>query len=137
MSSSTFFKSRISSQPFSSDSVEEKQELLEEAELYKEKLEKQWDGIKSEAGQYGKQALVIGGVVTATYLLMNAVLPKNKKEKKPLTEEAVKRNVRKKSGFPVKGAIQSLVWTVAVGWAQDKLKKYIADDGEPDENNKY
>lgn len=137
MSSSTYFKSKISSQPFSSDSVEEKQELMEEAEQYKEKLEKQWKGIKSEAGQYGKQALIIGGVVTTSYLLMRAVLPKNKKEKSLKEDEKVKIVAPKKSSYPVKGAIQSLVWTLAVGWAQQKLKKYIADDGEPDENSKY
>lgn len=126
------------SKPFSSDTVEEKEDLLREAGLYKDKLESQWAGLKDEATEYGKQALIITGVVTASYLLTNALFLKKKKSKtakeeieKPVVKEEV---YKKKSSFAIGDAVQSLAWTLAVGWARKKLQNYIADDHKPDEN---
>ena len=67
--------------PFSSDTDRDKQELQLDAEVYREKLETQWHGLKTDATAYGKQALVIGGVVATTFVVMNALLPKTKKDK--------------------------------------------------------
>jgi hypothetical protein len=63
--------------------------LLLDADLYKDKLELQWSDLKKDATQYGKQALVIGGVVATTFLVMNAVLPKTKKNKEKLVEPII------------------------------------------------
>jgi len=127
------------SKPFSSDTDQEKQNLLLEADLYKDKLELQWDDLKQDATQYGKQALIIGGVITTTYLVMRAVLPtpKEKVEIKPKEKQSLKKPiaVKKKSNFAVVDAVQSLAWTLALGWARQKLKNYIADDQKPDENS--
>lgn len=127
------------SKPFSSDTDQEKQGLMQEADLYRDKLELQWDDLKKDASQYGKQALIIGGVVTTTYLVMRAVLPKPKEklEIKPKEKQNFKESiaVKKKSNFAVMDAVQSLAWTLAVGWARQKLKNYIADDQKPDENS--
>jgi len=127
------------SKPFSSDTDQEKQGLMQEADLYRDKLELQWDDLKKDASQYGKQALIIGGVITTTYLVMKAVLPAPKekveiklKEKQNFKEPVA---VKKKSNFAVMDAVQSLAWTLAVGWARQKLKNYIADDQKPDENS--
>jgi len=125
------------SKPFSSDTDQDKQGLLREADLYKNKLEDQWDGLKSDATQYGKQALIIGGVVATTFLILNALLPTPKEKVKVKPEEKLnykKTVVNKKSKFAVGDAVQSLAWTLAVGWARQKLKNYIADDQKPDEN---
>lgn len=126
------------SKPFSSDTVEEKEDLLREADLYKDKLESQWAGLKYDASRYGKQTLIIAGVVTAGYLLTNVLFLKKKKSKAVKTETekpVVKEEVyKKKSSFAIGDAVQSLAWTLAVGWARKKLQNYIADDYKPDEN---
>ncbi|MHA4736776.1 hypothetical protein [Dyadobacter sp. MSC1_007] len=118
--------------PFSSDTDKEKEELLQDADLYRDKLEGQWEGLKSEATQYGKQALVIGGVMATTFLVMNALLPKVKKKKEIVwepEEPVIKTKVTKvKTQSAVGQAVQSLAWTLAVGWARQKLKHLIEDE---------
>lgn len=118
--------------PFSSDTDLDKRDLQLDAELYKDKLELQWSDLKSDASTYGKQALIIGGVIATTYVVMNAVLPDYKKDKKVVDEEPVirveKKSSKKKAQFALGQAVQSLAWTLAVGWARQKLKHLIADD---------
>ena len=82
MSSSPIDSSVKLSKPFSSNTDAEKEDLLKEADLYRDKLEVQWDDLKKDATDYGKQALIIGGVVASTYLLLEAVLPKEKSKEK-------------------------------------------------------
>ncbi|CAG5071487.1 hypothetical protein DYBT9623_03487 [Dyadobacter sp. CECT 9623] len=128
--------------PFSSDTDRDKQDLLLDADIYRDKLENQWTDLKTDATAYGKQALIIGGVVATTFVVMNAFLPKTKKDKQ--REEAKKRQeeaeenqlhlvtnkkldkVKKES--QVAAAVQSLAWTLAVGWARKKLKHLIEDE---------
>lgn len=117
--------------PFSSDTDKEKEGLLQDADLYRDKLETQWSGLKKEATEYGKQALVIGGVMVTTFVVMNALLPKGKKKKEILVEpvEPVEKKVTKiKTQSAVGQAVQSLAWTLAVGWARQKLKHFIEDE---------
>lgn len=127
------------SKPFSSDTNEVKEDLHKEADLYLHKLEEQWEGVKSEAKDHGKNALVIGGVLTGTYLLMNALLPEPKekivqKKQAPEPEQIKTVAAKHKSGFAVGDAVQSLAWTFVVGWARNALKNYIADDIKLNEN---
>lgn len=141
MSSSPIDSTVKLSKPFSSDTETEKEDLLKEADLYRDRLESQWDNLKQDASGYGKQALIIGGVVVTTYLLLEAILPDAKKKEKIEIAEPVrpvlKQTVpKRKSKFAVGEAVQSLVWTLAVGWARKKLQNYIADDHESDEDNK-
>ncbi|GGM74685.1 hypothetical protein GCM10010967_02720 [Dyadobacter beijingensis] len=129
MSSSTDSSVKIT-KPFSSDTDKDKEGLLQDADLYREKLETQWSGLKQEATEYGKQALVIGGVVATTFVVMNALLPKGKK-KEILVEpvKPVEKKVTKiKTQSAVGQAVQSLAWTLAVGWARQKLKHFIEDE---------
>ncbi|WAC11547.1 hypothetical protein [Dyadobacter pollutisoli] len=115
--------------PFSSDTDQDKKELLQDADLYRDKLESQWSDLKKDATEYGKQALVIGGVVATTFLVMNAVLPKNKKKsEEPIIPTQKGKISKKKTQFAVGQAVQSLAWTLAVGWARQKLKHFIADE---------
>jgi hypothetical protein len=123
--------------PFSSDTDKDKKDLLLDADLYKDKLELQWSGLKNDASTYGKQALIIGGVVATTFIVLNAVLPKSKKEKRAEEEaEAYKAQAKaykaieakKEKKFAVGSAVQSLAWTLAVSWARQKLKHLVADD---------
>lgn len=128
------------SKPFSSDTEEDMQVLMHDASVYRDKLEGQWDDLKTDAKQYGKHALVIGGVVTTTFLLLNAFLPDPKKKAKPLKlveSEPEEKEVKLKSQSQntVVSAVQSLAWTLAVGWARQKLKNYIADDRNSNDNS--
>ncbi|MCF0072158.1 hypothetical protein LZD49_16880 [Dyadobacter sp. CY261] len=131
MSSSTDSSVKIT-KPFSSDTDKDKEGLVQDADLYREKLETQWSGLKKEATTYGKQALVIGGVVATTFVVMNALLPKGKKKKEILVEPVVpvdKVKISKiKTQSAVGQAVQSLAWTLAVGWARQKLKHFIEDE---------
>ena len=141
MSSSPIDSNVNLTKPFSSDTEAEKEDLLKEADLYRIKLESQWDDLKHDASGFGKQALIIGGVVATTYILLEAVLPKAKEDEKRLIAESgrpvLTRTVpKRKSRFAVGEAVQSLVWTLAVGWARKKLQNIIADDHESDENKK-
>lgn len=119
--------------PFSSDTDKDKEGLLQDADLYRDKLEVQWDGLKKEATAYGKQALVIGGVLATTFVVMNALLPKDRKKKKEIliepAEPVQKVKVSKvKKQSAVGHAVQSLAWTLAVGWARQKLKHIMEDE---------
>jgi len=141
MSSSPIDSNVNLTKPFSSDTESEKEDLLREADLYRFKLESQWDDLKHDASGYGKQALIIGGVVVTTYILLEAILPNEKKKDEMVYAEpgrlAIRQGVPKnKSKFAVGQAVQSLVWTLAVGWARKKLQDIIAVDHESDENNK-
>ncbi|WP_229253656.1 hypothetical protein [Dyadobacter sp. NIV53] len=69
------------SKPFSSDTDEEKQILMQDANLYRDKLEHQWGDLKNDATQYAKQAAIISGVVVTTFVILNAVLPDYKKRR--------------------------------------------------------
>lgn len=128
------------SKPFSSDTDEDMQLLLHDAHVYREKLEGQWDDLKTDAKEYGKQALVIGGVVTATFLVMNALLPTPEKKPKAVKKverepEEIKVKYKSQNQNTVISAVQSLAWTLAIGWARQKLKNYIADDRNSNENS--
>jgi hypothetical protein len=118
--------------PFSSDTDQDKKELLLDVDIYKDKLELQWSDLKKDATEYVKQALVIGGVLVTTFLVMNAILPKSKKEKEKSLEPIIpvqkSKISKKKTQFAVGQAVQSLAWTLAVGWARQKLKHLIADE---------
>ncbi len=141
MSASTEFNTKVSSKPFSSNTAIEKEDLRLEVDLYKEKLEDQWEGLKSNASDYGKQALVIGGIVATTYVVMNAILPKEKKKVKLATEKidntSSKNQFLKKGSQDVFKAVQSIGWTLAVGWARKMLMNYIADDQKKNEKREF
>lgn len=130
MSSSTDSSVKIT-KPFSSDTDKDKEGLLQDADLYRDKLEVQWNGLKQEATEYGKQALVIGGVLATTFVVMNALLPKDKKKKEvyvnPVEPDKIKVS-KIKTQSAVGQAVQSLAWTLAVGWARQKLKHFIEDE---------
>lgn len=124
------------SRPFSSDTNEEMQLLMHDANVYREKLEGQWDGLKMEAQEFGKNALIIGGVVTTTFLVLNVLLPDTGEGERitKLTETGPEIKKKKhKSQHTVLSAVQSLAWTLAMGWARNKLKSYIADDRKTNE----
>jgi hypothetical protein len=116
------------SQPFSTDTQSEQEELKNLVEIYRQRLENQWADLKENAAQYGKQALVIGGVLLTAYLLLEALLPKNDEKEEVKEEELKVIKPKKEAGFSIGGAIQGLAWTLAANWAQQKLIHYMQED---------
>ncbi len=115
------------SPPFASSTEEEKEVLSERLNLYKDKLDDQWSGIKNDLSEYGKRAAIIGGVVLGVYGLLNLVLPDADDEE--LHSAVDVSPVRKAGiGIPLAGAIQSILWTVAMSWAKEKVKDFVVAD---------
>ena len=123
--------------PFSSDTPREKEQMKETVESYRQQMDAQWQELKGDATHYGKQALVIGGVVAGVYLLMDALLPaEDGTEEQPLTPAPVKPDVpRPKStddGLSVGTALRGLAWTFAVGWARKQLTHFVEAEKKTD-----
>ncbi len=117
------------SPPFTSSTEEEKDVLSERLNLYKDRLDDQWSGIKSDLSEYGKRAAVIGGVVLGVYGLLNLILPDADDEEEPRRSPADAGPVKKAGiGIPLAGAIQSILWTVAMNWAKEKVKDFVVAD---------
>jgi hypothetical protein len=122
------------SQPFSTDTLSEEAELKNKVAEYRERLEMQWDDLKTNAVSYGKQALIIGGVLLTAYILLEKLLPDEDKEEGEDVVDAEYTVVKteRESGFSVGSAIQSLAWTLAANWAKEKLYTYMQEDRETD-----
>ena len=116
------------SPPFTSSTEEEKDVLHERLNLYKDKLDGQWSGIKHDLSEYGKHAALIGGAVLGVYGLLNLILPEAEEDE--IERMAADMTTPKKAGIgvPLAGAIQSILWTVAMDWAKGKVMDFIVAD---------
>ncbi|MFA7473440.1 MAG: hypothetical protein WCY86_11095 [Spirosomataceae bacterium] len=112
------------SSPFSSNTEEEKVILNERLNLYKEKLDDQWEDVKSNLFEHGKRAAVIGGVILGVYGLFNLLVPKEEEDR----EEVKTKKSVKNSGLSLSGALQSILWAAAMGWAKQKVVDYVVAD---------
>ena len=118
------------SAPFTSSTEEEQEVLNERLNLYKDKLDDQWSGIKHDLSEYGKRAAVIGGVVLGVYGLLNLILPEADDEESHRTTDVAP--VRKAGlGVPLAGAVQSILWTMAMSWAKEKVRDFVVADKSP------
>jgi hypothetical protein len=123
--------------PFSSDTPREKEQMQETVEGYRQQMDAQWQELKGDATHYGKQALIIGGVVAGVYLLMDALLPaEDSTEEEPQASAPVPPEVsRPKStdeGLSVGKALRGLAWTFAVGWARKQLTHFVEAEKKTD-----
>lgn len=120
------------SSPFSSKTEEEKEILNQRLNLYKDKLDDQWTDIKSDLAGHGKRAAVIGGVVLGVYGLLNLILPEADEDIAEAEERkehpAPSKSRTAQSGLSLSGALQSLLWTVAMSWAKEKVKDFVTAD---------
>ena len=119
--------------PFSSNTEEEKEVLSQRLNLYKDKLDDQWSEIKKDVAVHGTRAAIIGGVILGVYGLVNALLPEADEDEHELAQQASPQPTRQaKAGLPISGAIQSLLWTVAMSWAKQKVKDFVVADKSVD-----
>ncbi len=116
------------STPFTSRTEEEKDVLNERLNLYKDKLDDQLSGIKSDLSEYGKRAAIIGGVILGVYGLLNLILPEADDEEPLRSAEEIAPAKKAGIGVPLAGAIQSILWTVAMSWAKEKVKDFVVAD---------
>lgn len=125
--------------PFSSNTEEEKEALNQRLNLYKDKLDDQWTELRSDFAEHGKRAAIIGGVVLGVYGLMNLILPKADDEEESEQLQAAARPSRpvkeKQAGLSLSGAVQSLLWTVAMSWAKEKVKDFVVADKSANTNS--
>lgn len=119
--------------PFSSDTLRQKEVLQESVDNYRQKMDAQWQELQTNARHYGKQALVIGGVLAGVYLIMNALLSTDTEEEQAEEEEVpepvkiVSPEQESSSGkLAVGKALKGLAWSLAIGWARQKLFHFIS-----------
>ena len=121
-------------EPFG-DTNGRKAELEEVSEGYRKLLEEKMDDLKIDATRVGKQALVIGGVITAAYLLLEALLPDEEPEVKTIPHHdtpIIIQQPKEKSSWLVKAATSyALTW--ALGVAQQKLMDFLATQQQTNE----
>ena len=126
--------------PFASNTEDEKEELSQKLEMYKEKLSSQWTDMKDDAISTGKNAAVIGGVVIGVYALMETILPKATDDKKKVTLPTPKKiksvaatpSKNKQAGLDIAGAVQGILWAAAMAWAKKKVTEFVVAERKSD-----
>ncbi|AXE19813.1 hypothetical protein DR864_19730 [Runella rosea] len=103
-------------------------ELQTASEGYRRLLEEKIEDLKVDAVEIGKQALVIGGVIVAVYLLVDALLPEDEAEIKTKSGSNVSGSSERhteKTSWVVK-TVTSYATTWLLGLARQKLMDFLA-----------
>ena len=112
------------SQPFG-ETAARKDELRQTADSYKQALDEKIIDLKDDASRIGKQALVIGGVIAAVYLLLELVLPDDEDEPNNVPKSPVVVERNNESSWLGK-AVQSMAMTAILALAKQKLEEFLA-----------
>lgn len=112
--------------------MSKREELQKKNGAFKEALQNQLDNLKGDAQKMGKSALLIGGSLVATYLLVDALTAKTKKKRK--NKEKTEQEVVKQ---PVKdnlllSTVKEQAIVFLLGLAAQKLASFLS---EPDSDN--
>lgn len=118
--------------PFSSDTVRQKELVKEKAQVYRQKVDAQWQELQTDARHYGKQALVIGGVFAGVYVVMNALLPSDEEEQIDEVKDQVRFVAPERKSSSVGKALGGLAISFAIGWARQKLSHYVEAEKKTD-----
>lgn len=109
-------------QPFG-ETAARKDELKQAADSYKQVLDSKITDLKQDATRIGKQALIIGGVITAVYLLLELILPDDEEEQE--SNASIIATKKTESSWVGK-AVQSIVISAALALAKQKLEEFLA-----------
>ena len=107
-----------------------KESLHRSTEKYKQAIEEQVNILKENAGQISKVAMVIGGTLTVSYLLI-ILLSKNRKKKEkiyyqPSDQPYTLATPRFKEESIIVRTIKGYIATFLIALAQQKLQEVIA-----------
>jgi hypothetical protein len=111
-------------EPFLTDTLQEEEDEQKKVEDQKAKADALFQELQVGAMEYGKHALMIGGVIAGVYVVMDALLP-DEQDEAALLETAPTVRENPENGLSVGKALQGLAWTIAAGWARQQLTHYI------------
>ena len=118
----------MSSEDLSANIFTRKEALHRNTEKYKHAIEEQVDILKENAGQISKVALVIGGTLAVSYLLVKLLTRSSrKKRQKPyqVKDDEVQAPYYKEESIIVR-TIKGYIATFLIAIAQQKLQEVIA-----------
>lgn len=116
-------------------SREERKEFLQEsANKYLEAIETQLGDLK----KVGKNALIIGGVIVATYAITELLLPSNKVKALPTPKPIAEEDDENEDSFvwdALKGVATSVLLTIAKNKLLEIIDSYTTESTENVETN--
>lgn len=116
--------------------MSKREELQKKNGAFKEALQNQLDNLKGDAQKMGKSALLIGGSLVATYLVVDALTAKKKKKRKnkEKTEQGVVKQSEKDNLLLSTVKEQAIVFLL--GLAAQKLASFLSElDSDNGEEN--
>lgn len=108
--------------PFSSDTAKQKEAIEMAIAGYKHQLNTQLMDLKINAKKYGKNAAIIAGTLLAVYATLELLLPESSEEVPVRPEHSRGPG---EQGFSFSGALQSMLFTLAMDWGTRKVKEMI------------
>lgn len=125
----------------------EKKRLLESSDRHKHELEKEVKDLSDKTERIVKNALIIGGTLAVTYLIVSSLSSSRKKknkakinQKETADEDAVADE--KNGSYPSPSFLSQLgerfttqATALLLGIAKDKLSEYLSNRKQKDENS--
>lgn len=125
----------------------DKKKLIEASDRHKRAMEKELSDITQKTDRVLKNALIIGGSLALTFLVISALSKKRKKKKKKLALEASSQagvtpdaaEEEEEDGPSILGTVGTQLLNQAsvilLDLARQKLKEYLATRNQPDEHS--
>lgn len=109
-----------------------KEKLTEIASNYKAALEEKLDDLQIDSKRLGKQALVIGGSITAAYLLLQLILPDEEPDYRTKNGDQPIIIERKNESSWIGKTVQSVVVTALLALARERLVAFLEAQNQTD-----
>lgn len=126
----------------------EKKRLIETSDRHKQELEKEVKAISDKTERIVKNALIIGGTLAITYLIVSQLSSSKKKRKKAKakqidedeTPDSILGDVRGADSSPsflsqLSERVTTGATAILLGIAKDKLAEYLSNRKQKDENS--
>jgi DNA gyrase/topoisomerase IV subunit B len=124
----------------------EKQRLIETSDRHKHELEKEVKALSDKTERALKNALIIGGTLAVTYLLVSQLSSSRKKKKKAKqseedeTPDSILGEVSASSASPsflsqLGERLTTQATALLLGLIKDKLAEYLSNRKQKDENS--
>ena len=126
----------------------EKKRLIETSDRHKQELEKEVKAISDKTERIVKNALIIGGTLAVTYLIVNQLSSSKTKRKKAKakqndedeTPDSILEDVSGPNSSPsflsqLGDRVTTGATAILLGIAKDKLAEYLSNRKQKDENS--